>query len=99
MDLSVWVYILKCADNRYYVGSYRGENLDTRIAEHNAGLYPDAWTYRRRPVSLLWADCFPDAVQAIDFERRLKGWSRKKKEALIEGRYEDLPALSRRGPA
>ncbi|MEM9233299.1 MAG: GIY-YIG nuclease family protein [Pseudomonadota bacterium] len=99
MNLSVWVYILECADGKFYVGSYRGENVQTRVDEHNSGNYPGAWTHSRRPLTLQWADSFPSADQAIDFERRLKGWSRNKKIALIEQRYSDLPQLSRRGPA
>ena len=47
-----WVYILRCADGRYYVGSHRGPDIDLRVGEHSAGKYPEAWTFRRRPVEL-----------------------------------------------
>ena len=95
--MKVWLYILLCADGRYYVGTYRFENIEVRVSEHNAGTYPDAWTYSRRPVSLAWSEQYPDAVQAIAAERQIKGWSRAKKEALIRGEWSALPPLSTRG--
>jgi len=93
-----WVYILLCADGRYYTGTYRGEDIDTRVSEHNLGIYPKAYTYKRRPVKLLWAEQFTLAVEAIESERQIKGWSRAKKEALIRRNWEALPKLSKRGP-
>jgi len=93
-----WVYILLCADGSYYTGTYRGEDMQTRVDEHNAGVYPKAYTRRRRPVKLMWAESYRLAVDAIDAERSIKGWSRIKKEALIRGDYAALPRLSKRGP-
>lgn len=97
MKYDVFVYILKCADGSYYVGSYRGANIEWRVNDHNNGVYPEAYTYFRRPVTLMWSECFTNAVDAVAFERRLKGWSRAKKEALIRGDGEALTALARRG--
>jgi putative endonuclease len=91
-----WVYMLRCADGLYYVGSHRGEDVANRVSEHQAGLHREVFTFRRRPVELVWCDEFPLALQAIAFERQFKGWSRAKKEALIRGDFESLPALSRR---
>ncbi|WP_297513194.1 GIY-YIG nuclease family protein [uncultured Caulobacter sp.] len=51
---SAWVYILRCADDSYYVGSHRGPDPAVRVSGHNAGLDPKAYTYRRRPVELAW---------------------------------------------
>lgn len=93
--MKVWVCILKCADERYYIGTYRGEDMDVRVAEHNGGKYHDAWTYSRRPVTLAWAEQYPNADQAIAVERKLKGWSRAKKEAVIRGEWRELPALAK----
>ena len=93
-----WVYILLCADGHYYTGSYRGEYIETRVDEHNLGIYPKSYTHKRRPVKLLWAESFHWATDAIDAERSIKGWSRAKKEALIRGDFEALPELSKRGP-
>lgn len=97
--MRIWVYILECADRRYYVGTHRGEDLDVRVSQHNAGTYPDAWTYSRRPVKLVWADYYASAVQAIEVERQMKGWSRAKKEAVIRGEWSRLKMLAKRGPA
>jgi putative endonuclease len=66
------------------------------VAEHNAGSY-DGWTAKRRPVSLVFAQEFETIADALAAERKLKGWGRAKKEALICGDCEALPALSRRG--
>jgi putative endonuclease len=90
-----WVYILKCADGMYYVGSHRGDDPSARAAEHNSGVDPKAFTYKRRPVVLVWSEHFDQIVDAIAAERRLKGWSRAKKEAVIRGDWDALPGLSR----
>ncbi|WP_184718109.1 GIY-YIG nuclease family protein [Caulobacter sp.] len=94
---SAWVYILRCSDGLYYVGSHRGPDPAVRVSEHNAGLDPKAFTYRRRPVELVWAGDFQFITDAIAFERQLKGWSRAKKEAVIQGAWEALPDLARSG--
>jgi putative endonuclease len=88
------VYMLRCSDGRYYVGSAR-LGLDRRLAEHNNGTY-GGYTSKRLPVVLVWADHFPDITDAIAVERQVKGWSRSKKEALIRGDYELLRLLAKR---
>jgi len=92
-----WVYVLRCADGSYYTGSYRGEDIATRVSEHNMAFDKKSYTSRRRPVELVWADTFELAQDAINFERQIKGWNRKKKEALIRGDWDVLPKLSKRG--
>ncbi len=86
------VYILQCSDGSYYTGCT--SNLEGRLWEHETGFYP-GYTSARRPVKLLWAEEFENIADAVAFERQVKGWSRKKKEALIQGEYERLPELSR----
>ncbi len=93
--MNAWVYILLCADGSYYVGSARG-SLDYRIGQHQAGEMA-GYTHSRRPVELVWSQDFQFITDAIAFERQLKGWSRAKKEALIRGEYDKLPALAARG--
>ena len=93
-DYTVYVYMLRCIDGSYYVGSTR-KTLDERIGEHNSGAYP-GYTFRRRPVELVWSQDFPNAVDAIACERQLKGWSRAKKEALIRGDWSLISALAKR---
>ncbi|MEP4533213.1 MAG: GIY-YIG nuclease family protein [Cyclobacteriaceae bacterium] len=58
------------------------------------GVDRKAYTYRKRPVKLVFHENFNDVNQAIDFEKQVKGWRRKKKEALISGRWDLLPELS-----
>jgi putative endonuclease len=89
------LYILRCADGSYYVGTAR-RGLDTRFAEHEAGTF-DGYTARRRPVVLVFSHHFQRAEDAIAAERQVKGWRREKKEALIQGKLDLLPELSKRG--
>ena len=94
MSSSAHVYILLCADGSYYVGLTH-RTPEERVSEHNAGLN-DGCTKSRRPVTLVWSEEFPMIVDAIAFERQLKNWSRKKKEAVIARQYHLLPELARR---
>jgi len=90
------LYILRCVDGSYYTGTYRGDDIATRVSEHNTGHYADAWTAARRPVELVFSEAFESIADAVAAERRIKGWSRAKKEAMIAGRWDDLPWLARR---
>jgi predicted GIY-YIG superfamily endonuclease len=89
--MGAWVYILKCVDGSYYTGSTR--DLDNRIYEHQSGTH-QGYTAARRPVELVWSDEFPDMEQAFEVERQIKGWTRKKKEALIRGDFDALHELA-----
>ena len=88
-----YVYILKCSDNSYYTGVTN--NIERRLFEHNSGFNVGCYTYNRRPLELVFVTEFNDINQAIAFEKQVKGWSRKKKEAIINNRWEDLPELSK----
>ncbi len=87
-----WLYILRCGDGSYYVGSTT--NLDLRVAEHEAGLGGD-YTRQRLPVKLVYSQHFQDYQQAFERERQVKGWSRAKKECLIRGDFAALVGLSK----
>ena len=63
-----YVYIVKCSDNSYYTGVTN--DLESRINEHNDGLNPESYTYKRRPVELVFHYEFNDINQAIDFENK-----------------------------
>ncbi|MDO9060752.1 MAG: GIY-YIG nuclease family protein [Bradyrhizobium sp.] len=93
--MGVFVYMLRCADNSFYVGSATGDDLSPRIDQHNAGAYP-GYTFSRRPVVLVWSEYFDRATDAIAAERKIKGWSRAKKEALIRSDWTEVSRLSRR---
>ena len=84
--------MLECSDGSYYVGSTR--NLDTRLEQHASGL-GSAYTAKRQPVTLVWREEFDRIDEAWAREKQIQGWGRAKRRALIEGRFEDLPRLSR----
>ena len=85
---SYFTYILQCSDGSFYVGMTT--NLERRLQEHEFGVYEDSYTYSKRPVELKWFEEFSDVSQAIDTEKQLKGWSRRKKIAVIERDWEIL---------
>lgn len=91
--MDVTIYMLRCADGSYYTGLTK-RPIEERVGEHNAGVVP-GYTCTRRPVELMFCEVFDRIDQAIPRERQIKGWSRKKKEALIRGDYEGLPALAK----
>jgi putative endonuclease len=93
--MAAFVYMLRCSDGSYYVGSTVGADLEKRIAEHQSGAFP-GYTYSRRPVTLVWSEEFDRITDAIAAERQLKGWTKAKKEALIRGDWTRVSALSRR---
>jgi len=87
-----WVYILKCSDGSYYTGS--AINLEKRIAEHKAGTF-DGYTSKRLPVKLVFSCEMPSLFDAFLRERQIKGWARRKKEALIKGEWDKLVEYSK----
>jgi putative endonuclease len=91
--MNTHVYILRCADDSYYVGNTRS-SLEERIGQHNAGHF-GGYTKTRRPVVLVWSQDFDRITDAVAAERQIKGWSRAKKEALIAGDYDLLHELAR----
>ena len=88
-----FVYMLRCSDSSYYVGSTT--NLERRLAEHAAGA-GSRYTRRRLPVALVFAQQFDRIDEAFAREKQVQGWSRRKREALIAGEYNELPRLSRK---
>jgi putative endonuclease len=92
--MQVTIYILLCADGSYYVGLTK-KPVEARVWEHNEGVVK-GYTYSRRPVVLVFTELYESINQAIERERQLKGWSKKKKEALIRYDYEALPDLASR---
>ena len=91
-----WVYILKCADVSYYTGMSRSVDLETRVSAHNQVLSPTAFTADKLPVTLAFSEYFDLIVDAIAAERRIKGWSRAKKEALMKGDWAEVQRLAKR---
>ena len=93
MKLS-YVYILKCADHTYYTGVT--SNLHKRLNEHQTAKHPGSYTAKRLPVELVFYTEYTDINMAIVQEKQIKSWSKAKKEAAIEGRFEDLPNLAKK---
>lgn len=86
-----FVYIVECSDQSFYTGI--NNNLERRISEHNSGLFK-GFTSKRLPVKLVFSERLLDINQAIKFEKQIKGWTRKKKQALIDRDFELLIKLS-----
>jgi putative endonuclease len=93
--MGVYVYMLRCADGSYYVGSATGDDLGPRVDQHNAGAHK-GYTFTRRPVVLIWSEYFDRTTDGIAAERQLKGWSRAKKEALLRSDWISVSGLARR---
>lgn len=89
----MYVYILECSDNSYYIGVTN--NAEKRFQEHSKGINRNSYTFTRRPLKLVFSQIFSDPNSAIGFEKKIKGWSRAKKKALIEKNWELLPELSK----
>ena len=87
------MYILECADKNYYTGITN--NIELRLAQHAAGIDKTCYTFSRRPVLLQYVEIFTEVMQAIAREKQLKGWSRKKKEALFKEDWAKLIELSK----
>lgn len=90
---SYFVYIVRCSDDSYYTGVTN--DIERRLWEHNNDDNCKSYTYKRRPVELLYSECFHDIKQAIAWEKQVKGWSRKKKAALIKNDWEEIIKLAK----
>ena len=90
--MSFWVYILSCADASYYTG--HTDNLEKRLAEHQTGMC-DGYTSGRLPVKLVFSETFATREEALSAEQKIKGWSRKKKEAMMRGDWSEVSRLAK----
>lgn len=91
--MSFYAYMLHCADGSYYLG--HTDNLEQRIAQHLSGEIA-GYTQSRRPLTLVWSQEFGSRDEALAAEQQVKGWSRKKKEALIAGDWEAIKQAARK---
>jgi len=88
------VYILSCADDTYYTGITN--NVNRRLIEHNESKNITSYTFSRRPVDLVFEAKYTNVEVAIAFEKKIKKWSKAKKEALINGEFNELPKLAKK---
>lgn len=86
-----WVYILRCSDGSYYTG--HTDNLEKRLGEHQTGLC-DGYTATRLPMHLAWSQECASREEALAAELRIKGWSRKKKEAMMRGDWKEVRRIA-----
>ncbi|HAU1319948.1 TPA: GIY-YIG nuclease family protein [Legionella pneumophila] len=89
-----WVYILQCSDKSYYTG--QTDNLEKRLTQHQDKMIPGCYTSTRLPIQLKFSQEFMSREEALNAERQIKGWSRRKKEALIKGDWQALSDYSKR---
>ncbi len=92
MQNHFYVYILKCKNGQYYIG--HTDNIDQRMSQHQQGLIEKCYTLKRRPVELIFLQVFSTRDEAFHAERQIKGWSRKKKEALMQENWEEIKRLN-----
>ncbi len=88
-----WMYILECCDNSYYIGSTK--DLKRRLSQYQEGIGSN-YTSKRLPVKLVYCEEYDRVDEAFYCEKRVQGWTRRKREALINGTPELLPALAKK---
>jgi putative endonuclease len=86
------LYILECADGKLYTGMTN--NLKRRLQEHDSGYNPRSFTFKRRPLKLIYSERFEDVRQCIYFEKKIKKWSAAKKKSLANNDFDMLQILS-----
>ncbi|MDI1352757.1 MAG: GIY-YIG nuclease family protein [bacterium] len=89
-----WVYILRCNDTSYYTG--HTDNLESRLAQHQNKLIAGCYTSTRLPVELSYSQDFATREEALAAEKQIQGWSRKKKEALINNDWQAVSFYAQR---
>lgn len=95
--MAFWVYMLRCADGSYYTG--HTDDLEKRIGQHTTGAITGCYTFKRRPLELVFSQEFPTREEALASEIQIKGWSRKKKEAMMRGDWAEVSRLARAAKA
>jgi len=88
-----YVYILKCSDGSFYTG--HTESLEKRLAQHQQAYFSGCYTAKRLPVILVYQASFNTRDEALTIEMQVKGWSRKKKQALINDDWVEVSRLSK----
>jgi len=94
LEFDYYVYIVQCSDGSYYTGITN--SVKRRVIQHNKGMNPFSYTFTRRPVKLVYSAHFNDVWDAISWEKQVKRWSRKKKEALIRRDFDEICRLAKK---
>jgi predicted GIY-YIG superfamily endonuclease len=90
--MTFWAYMLHCRGGYFYTG--HTDNLERRVAEHEAGVII-GFTSDHLPVKLVWSEEFVSRIEALEAEKRIKGWSRAKKMALLRGDWAKISTLAK----
>jgi putative endonuclease len=89
------IYIPRRADGSYYTGIIQ-RSVEGRVSEQAQGLITGCYTESRLPVELIFSEHYDRMDEAVAAERRIKGWSRARKEALMRGDFAALSVLAKR---
>ncbi len=82
--MEYYVYIMSSASN-YTIYTGVTNNLVRRVYEHRTGADPDGFTTKYAVKKLVYYESTHDVLSAIEREKQIKSWSRKKKNTLIAG--------------
>ena len=91
--MAFWAYMIHCRAGRFYTG--QTDDLDRRMAEHQSGMV-SGFTQARHPLELVWSESFPSRYEAFCAEQRIKGWTRRKKLALIRADWDEISRLAKK---
>ena len=90
--MTYYVYILTNTNrNVLYTGITN--DLVRRVYEHKNHLDKGSFTDRYNIENLVYYECSSDVTAAIEREKQIKGWNRKRKDKLISGKnpnWDDL---------
>ncbi|WP_405377320.1 GIY-YIG nuclease family protein [Nonlabens sp. Asnod3-A02] len=86
------LYILECSDGLLYTGMTN--DLERRLGEHHMGKNPRSFTFKRRPLKLIYRERFIDVRYCIYYEKKIKKWSAAKKRALANGEFDTIQILA-----
>jgi len=92
IEMTFYLYILQCSDDSYYTG--HTDDLELRLAQHHQRAYSSCYTATRLPVKLVFQQAFATRTEAFNSEQQIKGWSRKKKEAMMQGNWDEVSKLA-----
>ena len=76
-----------------YTGSTK--DIERRLQQHRVG-EGSKYTKYRLPITLIYFEEFDRIDAAFYREKQIQSWSRKKKEALVQDRLDELPELSKK---
>jgi putative endonuclease len=78
----------------YYTG--HTDNIENRLYQHQSRMVSGCYTSTRLPIQLKYSQAFLTREEALSAEKRIKGWSRRKKEALMKNDWRALSDYAKR---